>query len=391
MIIFLATFSAAFIDYNPSRAQGMITMTWTGRTDGHVIHVGTSGGSLHKVDIDKTETLCTIQVGTSIVRSTTTASAAYVPSLDGFLFVFVNTTGYQRFPIPIRELHYSAPFRTETGEIFTATIGRSLYRYDMKCRLLSESHSSHPFPTDTSISGDPGILRVALTDHHLYLIGNSAEEIKYSEVHLGYPPGTPGNRIVIITATVSPLFDGVIIISVDGIYRGTVRINGIPTSVFGSEGKFVFQLEQTGRKLPHHGVLFTEMNGSRVAIPMHPLHGSSHFWLLADNLTALPGGSGHVTLLKYSSGMHKVAGSFFGFAPLRLTIDPLRPANVMDEELTPPPALCGIYVRFGSLGLTAFVVYCLIRLAARPRRRAVILLLLLATELGISEFGWFGT
>jgi hypothetical protein len=264
---------------------------------------------------------------------------------------------------------------TETNETFIATRSEHIYLYTQATgHLLRESHSAGKLPVrgntelPTSHPVDRETLVIARTDCWLAAMPKVSEAVQYSEVLVIPPPViNPTRRFVSVTTKC----DGSIGLSVDGQYIGRAQVPGNPVSVFGSDGKFNFALLLNGQKVSKRAVLFTNTDGSRLAVPSRPLHPPSTVDVMESNLTELPGQKGKVVFQNYTDGVHEVVKRpFFAFRPLRPMSDPGRPASEMEDPVGRMPTPTGIYWPFHCVGIVVFVLYCVLQLfsVSKPRR-----------------------
>ena len=108
-----------------------MTSRWTSQTNDKFIYIGTDDGFIHRINIFKGEVEWSVGTGGPMFDSKYQSTTTFFPSMDGFLVSFTPKYGYRRFPIPIRDLVFLAPFVAETGQIFTSGKSTKIYFVDI--------------------------------------------------------------------------------------------------------------------------------------------------------------------------------------------------------------------------------------------------------------------
>jgi hypothetical protein len=253
---------------NRSIAVAGLLSDWTGKTEDPFIYIGTADSCFHDVDILEGDLLWSVDTGGCIFGSTETGSTTYVPSLDGYFFTYVKNYGYRRVPLPIRDLVFFSPFRTEAGEIFTSGKSTRLFFIDENGEIFSEYRSNSTIPKPGSSMFKKDRLIIVRVDYELNVFDEESKLVKYSEfdIFTGHTSDLPTQNVRVTTSVA-----GGVTISVNGTITGQLKIPGYPVSVFGSNGKFDFQMNMNGQEMSKYAVAFMNLEGYHVAIPSRPL------------------------------------------------------------------------------------------------------------------------
>ncbi|OHT16422.1 hypothetical protein TRFO_02678 [Tritrichomonas foetus] len=327
--------------------QGLTT-EWFGTTFGDSIYVGTADGHFHRVNLKTGDVEWSFDTGGPTFNSTYSRSMTYFPSIDGFLVSYFPKYGYRRFPIPIRDLVFLAPFVSENGQIFTSGKSMTIFFLDDNGNVISSFTSNSSIPIQ-SIEGDKTtIVRV---DYSLSIHGDSSESIKYSEFSIisANNPQDEENNVTnhpqIVKATTT--FGGAVSITVDDKVT-QFMVPGTPVSIVGSEGVFDFTTEKAGLPLSEDEIFLLNCSGSPLAIPPRPLKSLSNDGL-KDDLPQLNGTQGSENNESLVEGSHALR-PFMYIRSLTPAVDFNRLANVMTDS---GPGRITIYKR--SLQPTYFV------------------------------------
>lgn len=314
---------------------GLLT-DWYGTTEDSYIYVATANGYFHYIDILTGDIIWSVDTGGYVFDSTETEKTSFIPSLDGYLFIFINNYGYRRIPLPIRDLVFFSPFKTETGEIFTSGKSTSFFYVDKKGKILYTYTFNSTIPSQgsvTSKSQDEGctIFRI---DYTLNIFESNSKVIKFTEFDILPRSNSRENENlppIEHKIKVTTTFSGGITISVNGTVTAQLNLDGIPTAVFGSNGKLDFEMTSSGQPLSRTSVAFMKFNGNNVAVPSKPLKVPKHYDILTYGLPALPGTRGPRNDEPFNYGIFDIKSPFVAFGPLQSNIDPKRPANQMSE------------------------------------------------------------
>ena len=136
--------------------------------------------------------------------------------------------------------------------------------------------------------------------------------IKFSEFDI--LPGSNSHRNDNIPPSehkikVTTTFSGGVTISVNGTVTAQLNLNGIPTAVLGSNGKFDFEVSSSGHILSRTSVAFMKFDGNNVAVPSRPLKVPKHYDLLSYGLPALPGTRGTRNDERFNYGIFDINDS----------------------------------------------------------------------------------
>jgi len=329
MFLFFLFFQKYFSD---SLVETGIYTEWFSKSDDSYIFISTADGRIHKIDILSGQVLWSVDSGGGVFNYTSTGRTVFIPSIDGFLFTFMRDYGYRRVSLPIRDLVFIAPFRTETGEIFSSGKSTSVYFIDHETgEIISSYKSNTTIPAQNGEQLNFRDLILVRVDYELNIFDATSEIIKVSEFDVF--SGAKYGKTVLQNIKVMTTFNGAISISVNGTITSQLKLNSVPTSVFGSEGKYTYELVSNGAKLPRTNVLFLRGPNCPVAIPAKPLTTPSKFEILMSGMPALPGDKGVENRQQFGYGLFDVRRPFASFKPLRPQIDPTRPADQMIEPL----------------------------------------------------------
>jgi hypothetical protein len=161
---------------------------------------------------------------------------------------------------------------------------------------------------------------------------------------------------------ITTTFSGGVAISVNETITAQTRVRGYPVSVYGSSGKFDFQMNMNGHSMGKHSVVFMNMESIHVAVPSHPLTTPSKFEILTNGLPALPGSRRPPVEDKFNYGVHEVRRPFFDFSTMRVGADPARPADQMLDTIDRMIMVAPFSVlSYGRYGIVCFIFYLAIR------------------------------
>lgn len=255
-----------------------IITEWKGITDDIFIYIGTVDGYFHCVNIITGEVLWSVDTEGCIFSSTEAEKRTFIPSLDGYLFTYFNEFGYKRIPLPIRDLVFMSPFRTENGEIFTSEKSTTIFfiNHSGEVTLTYHSNSTTPLKNDFPAKNSDDIVVIRI-NYLLNVIDETSKIIKFSEFDIF----TGSNHLEaqkIITVITS--FSGNVIIKINETVTTQFKINGVPTSVYGSSGKFEFKMsvdDEQSTSYQNENIfnsdsmaIFIELEGNSIAIPSRP-------------------------------------------------------------------------------------------------------------------------
>jgi hypothetical protein len=348
-------------------ATGLLA-DWTGKVDDPFIFVGTSDGRFHYLSVLTGELLWCLDTRGRVFGSIETGTTTYIPSLDGYLFTFVPNYGYRRVPLPIRDLAFLSPFRTESGEFFTSGSATTLYFVDESGHVISEHRSNSTVPVQAPMSSGPRTFIVVRVDYDLSVFGGANQIIKFSDFDIFM--GARGlDRAGAHEIRVTTTFSGGVTVFVNDTVTAQVRLPGYPVAVFGSNGKFDFAMNLNGEPLSKHSVMFMNMDGIHVAVPSRPLTAPSKIEILTNGLPAVAGPVGQLSDAKFSYGVHEVRRPFFDFSTMRPGADPTRPANqmvdIIDTIVVASPLSMLPYKKFGFALFIGYVALRLIEFLCR--------------------------
>lgn len=291
---------------------------WMGTSHGKKIYITTADGCITCINIFSGEILWRIPTGGPMFNYTSTGRSVYIPSIDGFLFTFVPKYGYKRLSLPIRDLVYMAPFRTETGEIFSSKSTTTMIYVDPDNGTISASYRPDEVMPNrdffqSSLQNDTVIIR---TDYILNVFDKSHEIVRIADfdIYSSEEDFDDSPHDIKIRSA----FDGGLYISVnDSSVVTQIRIQGSPINIFGYNSKFVFELIDSGERLPKSKVYFTSSPFGPIAIPARPLKSPSKFEILMEGLPALDGAKGPENTKQINGyGLHDVRRPFVLFRPL---------------------------------------------------------------------------
>lgn len=328
MILFLLPF-LTFCQTSELVAQG-ISSRWTASTSENYFYIGTDDGFIHQVNINTGEVEWSVATGGPIFNSKYQTTTTFFPSIDGFLVSFSPKYGYRRFPIPIRDLVFLAPFVAETGQIFTSGKSTTIFFVDDDGSIVSTIQSNASIPVQ-SIDGDKTTL--VRIDYSLNINGEISEVIRYSEFSV-----KPSNKEIVNAQkqnqnhiTITTTFSGGVHLKVnDNTY--SFSVGGIPSIVFSSSGPFEFTTERDGVPFGSDDLFLLNSNGSPVAVPSGPLKTVENSGLLMDEMPMIDGKKGEDNNNQYSlvEGQHEM-NPFIYFKSLIPQADINRIANVMTD------------------------------------------------------------
>jgi hypothetical protein len=146
-------------------------------------------------------------------------------------------------------------------------------------------------------------------------------------------------------------------------------------SVFGTNGKFSFEMNVNGQAASKHSVAFVKMGGADIAVPAKPLTTPSKFERLTMGLPQLAGSRRSDSEENYGQGIREVRRPFFDFFSMRPGADPNRPADQMVDTLerfvVVSPSVSMPYAIVALVLLAIFAVVRFVELLLNRLMRAV--------------------
>lgn len=347
-MVFFLIFVAFVAGEDGSEGSTAVALTglqthWEGKTVEPFIFIGTADGRIHYIDILSGTILWSLDTDGPVFSSTETGATTYVPSLDGYLFAFVKNYGYRRVPLPMRDLDFLAPFRTETGEIFASAKSTALYFLDENGQVTSSYKTNTSIPTQagsySSLSMTIVRINYAISCLGLDETGQPHHRVvRYSEFDIctGKELEEPTHLIQVTTG-----FNGGVTISINGTITSQLMVPGSPVSVYGPNGRFDFHVDINGHPLGKHAVVFMTLGDCHVAIPVKPLKPPAKVETLMHGLPALAGDQAPKKSDSFALGIQNVKRPFFLFESYKKG-DPNRPANMVElfeGMLAPVPSI----------------------------------------------------
>lgn len=324
VIFFQYLFIYSFSQSTELVPQG-ITISWSGSTNDNYLYIVTDDGFFHRINIETSTIDWSIDTGGPLYNSTYNTTTTYFPSLDGFLFSFSAKYGYRRFPIPIRELVFLAPFIGETGQIFTSHKSTTVFFIDDDGNIISSIESNSSIPLQTTNDNKFTLVRI---DYALCVHGEYPETIRFSEFSIIPATKDIRNGTEEIQTIVQTNFNGYITLSVDENTEG-IFLPGIPVLAIGSNGAYQFSTKRDGNPLAPDDIFVFYFSGAPVGVPGHRLV-SHNNGLLADNMPMINGTVGDDNKDALAIGTHHLNPYFF-FKPLMPQADLVRIANIMTD------------------------------------------------------------
>ena len=364
--MFLITYFVAFVagEADGSSAVALMGLQthWTGKAVDPFIFIGTADGKIHYVDILNGNVLWSLDTEGPVFSSTETGATTYVPSLDGYLFAFVKNYGYRRVPLPMRDLDFLAPFKTETGEVFQSAKSTQLFFLNEWGEVTSSYKSNTSVPTQAGVAMGRQMTIVRI-NYAISVVSSDPEEqwckvVRYSEFDIctGKESDVLAHEIEVTTG-----FNGGVTISVNGTITSQLYLRGVPVSVYGPEGRFDFHVDMNGHPLGKHAVVFLTLEGYHVAIPVKPLKTPAKVEMLMHGLPALAGDQAPKVSDSFALGIQNVKRPFFLFESYKKG-DPNRPANMVElfeGMLAPAPS---IQIPYQTISVVHVLLFCVLSL-----------------------------
>ncbi|KAH0794849.1 kinase-like domain-containing protein [Histomonas meleagridis] len=337
------------------------SIEWFGKSCDSGVFLGTADGTIHYIDSETGEVKWTLSTDGNVYGSSSSGGVStFIPSLDGYLFSY-NQYGFRRLPLPIRDLVYFSPFRTETGEVFTSGKTTSVYFLDSKGKVLTSYRSNTTIPAQSIQITDKDEISIVRVDYELNVFNTESEIVRFAEFDIYSECENKGSQQNFVNVTTT--INGAVIISINGTVKSQLKINGLPTSVFGSNGIFDFSVKNNGLPFPRSNIQILELYSSFIAVPSRPLHIPSKYELLISGLPQLPGKVHEKSdddfddRKTFGPGFVDVERTFAQFKPLSNNIDPFRPANIMDGAFTFAYIPRFNRIQYISIGLCLFIIF----------------------------------
>lgn len=332
--LLLFIFFSVIRSYSDSVSNTGLYLEWTGSIRDPYLSIVTSDGYFHYINILTGDVLWSLDTGGRIYSSTDSKRIKYFPSIDGFLFSFIPEYGFRRLPVPIRDLAYISPFKTEMKDIFSSQDTTSMFFLNEEGKVISHFKSNSSFPS--SFSFDKNNLIVIRIDYYLNIYGDSSQIIKYSDFDLNIQERKKNvyenNQLNKVKITTN--FNGFVIVELNGDVICQTKISGKPIKVIGDCGQFKFTMKNNGAGMQKSSVLIMDLDGTNVAVPSCNLEIPSKFEMFIYGLPALNGKVGLQYYTVFQYGFFDIHRPFMSFAPLDSSIDPSRPADKMIRDLS---------------------------------------------------------
>lgn len=292
---------------NDALIEAGIVYIWEGYSEDTRVFVGTSDGLFHYIDIEYGKVLWTIDTGGSVCNSTSSSKTTFIPSIDGYLYAYTEEQGYRRLALPIRDLIFIAPFRTQSGEIFSSAKSTTIFALDQQTGKISTTYrSNNTNPSQNSKELNQNKLIILRVDYDLLVYDSSNQFVRYSEFEI-FP--NPIKNPKITTIEIRTLFNNMIAITSNGTRRVEVIIPGIVTSVYGSAGKFTYKTLSNEEEVSNGFTFFLNENKGGMAIPALPQAPPTRLESLLSNIPMLP----RVTRKEpLTTGLHWSAQRYLG-------------------------------------------------------------------------------
>ncbi|EAX96226.1 hypothetical protein TVAG_022090 [Trichomonas vaginalis G3] len=169
-----------------------------------------------------------------------TGKTTYVPSIDGYLFTYNQENGFQKQPMSIRELAYTAPFRSKSGEIFTSGKITSIFFIDRKNGNITYSFKSNTsVPMENAEMPKTDHITMLRIDYDLYVIEQVRQLVRYSEFEIFTNQNSNTIRTNVDVQTQN---NNEISVSVNETAKITLTIPGFVTGIYGSDRKFIYTI-----------------------------------------------------------------------------------------------------------------------------------------------------
>lgn len=344
------------------------TIEWHGRSRFTGVFVVTADGKLTYVDIESGEILWTLDTGRPVFNSCSVQGAGYVPTIDGHV-ISCTKYGFRRIPFLIRDLSYFSPFRTETGEIFTAGKMVSVYFVETDTgKVLSSYTANTTIPLQSLEPKDKKTLTIVRVDYDLnVLTTETTDKIRYSDFDIieNYHNFNEDNDKNMSMINVTTSLNGGIVISKNGVVKSQLRLSSsIPISVFGSNGKFEFNVKNNGAPFPKDSAQILDFFGTYVAVPGAKIKDVSKSNFLIGGLPKLNGqvGSNPYYNQNYlGPGIVQISRPFSLISPIR-KVDPNRPANiVIDDPFSFVTTSKFSVLPYGTISIGLLIVFSLLQ------------------------------
>ena len=283
---------------------------WNGESLNNIIFFVSSEGLIYYVDFFKGEIIWNVNTGGYVYNSTSNSKISYIPSIDGFLYLFETEQGYRRLSLPIRDLVFMAPFRAESGEIFTS--GKStnvLFLNETNGNIISSFKS---ISNNYSKLADNQIIIVRV-DYDLTVFDENQVFVRFSEFDIFLQSN---NNDLIHSIIIKTNYNGtfLFIINNNKYIYSNLNFNGFITNIYGSEGKFSFEIKRNNLDLSKSSVIFLKSESGSLAFPSIPSNPPSKFEIIISNLNALPSNNNNEI---FSPGIHQIRKPFVSFQQIK--------------------------------------------------------------------------
>jgi len=330
-----------------------IASHWMGETKDSSFFIGSSDGFIHCIDIAKQKIIWSLNTTGSVCESVSTGATTFVPSIDGYLFTFKHEQGFRRLSLPIRDLVFVSPFKTESGEIFTAGKSATIFFVNKYNGSIISSYESK-LPSSTRMNDNENLndnrIVVVRVDYDLSVFDGNHEFVRFSEYEIFSGASEKDDSY---SLHIEAYFSGIVHISVNDSRFFVVNTTDVVTSVFGSTGKLPFEMRRPDMEMAKSNVVFLTTEAGSIAFPAKPISAPSKFEMIVSRINAAPPQNKDDTL---SSGVHKVRGPFVSFR--KVEFNSRNPGTVNDFV---EPSLIIMSINYGVVSLSLIIVYIFIR------------------------------
>ena len=344
MISFVFLFILSVSSY-----ENGVVYNWDGLTYENKIYLVTSDGYLYYIDFINGKILWSIETGGDVCSSISSAQTTYVPSIDGFMYTYSPDYGFQKMALSIKELVFTAPFRTRSGEIFSSGKQTTIFTVDPSDGSIINVQSSntsllnqYPNIKEKESIKEEDYITIIRIDYELTVYNQNSQLVRYSEFQIFSQEDDQGGEHVLYNLDIETQFSGLMLIRINESKEVHIQIPGVVTGVYGSEEKFNYQI--LGNDSDSDVMFLTDKS---LAIPSKPTDESSdtHSNTGTNEVDDIQKDNNNVqdmpnenNLDEYTPGFHEIKTEYASFQKLpnlpKETDDEVVPqTSVVDDDV----------------------------------------------------------
>ena len=226
-----------------------VIYNWDGQTYENKIFIVTSDGKLFYIDFLNGTIIWSIETGGDVCSSISSSQTTYVPSIDGYMYTYSPDYGFQKMALSIKELVFTAPFRTRSGEIFSSGKQTTIFTVNpINGNIINVQSSNSSLlnnqqnTKEEEESNKGNFITIIRVDYELTVYNENSQLVRYSEFQIFSQENDEENEPILYNLDIETQFTGLIKIRINESKEIYLELPGIVTGIYGSEEKFNYQI-----------------------------------------------------------------------------------------------------------------------------------------------------